>query len=163
MLPENQDDFMDELVEEPELEVETADLTEFAEMDEVEEVSQKPRKEKPRVQKRSGSRKRRVRQQRSPLDEVLARFAGCDRCSYFLASYVSVQGQEVLETAVAESDDEWLQLAWIPTMPTLVEKSFGITIDQGDFYVEGSCPLCQRVFVYTTETEEERADFQISL
>lgn len=91
------------------------------------------------------------------------RFAGCGRCAYFLLSYQSTVGQEVLETAVAESDDEWLQLNWIATLPTLVEKSYGTSLDQGDFYVEGSCPNCQRVFVYTTETDEELADFQISL
>ncbi len=81
----------------------------------------------------------------------------------FLLSYQSTTGREVLETAVDESDDEWLQLNWVDTLPMLVEKSYGITLDRGDFYVEGSCPVCQRVFVFTTETDEELADFQISL
>lgn len=91
------------------------------------------------------------------------RFAGCGRCVYFLLGYQSMAGREVLETAVADSDDEWLQLNWLPLMPSLVEKSYGLSIDQGDFYIEGCCPGCQRMFVYTTETDEELADFQISL
>ena len=157
MLTENQDDAIDEVAVEPMADADMSD-TEKSGAEE-----QQPREPKRRAQKRRGSRKRQARQQRSPVDEVLARFAGCERCSYFLGSYMSTQGREALETAVAESDDEWLQLTWIQTMPTLVEKSFGLTIDQGDFYVEGSCPVCQRVFVYTTETDEEMADFQISL
>lgn len=122
-----------------------------------------PLSQKERVEKRQGKRKRTPPGQRSPLDEVLARFAACGRCVYFLLSYQSLAGREVLETAVAAADDQWLQLPWVKTIPTLVEKSFGLTIDWGDFYVEAVCPLCQRAFVYTAETEEQMPDFQIEL
>ncbi len=128
--------------------------------------TRKPRSQKRRASKRQGGRKRQrptKPPERTPVEELLMRFAGCSRCVYFLLSYQSTTGREVLETAVAESDDEWLQLNWVDTLPMLVEKSYGITLDRGDFYVEGSCPVCQRVFVFTTETDEELADFQISL
>ncbi len=128
--------------------------------------AKRPRSQKRRARKRKGSRKRQKPTkppERSPVEEVLMHFAGCKRCVYFLLSYQSEMGREALETAVAESDDEWLQLNWMESLPKLVEKSFGIPLDRGDFYVEGSCPVCQRVFVYTTETDEELADFQISL
>lgn len=128
-----------------------------------EQEPRRPRSEKQRVQKRSGARKRPSPVQRSPLDEVLARFAACGRCVYFLLSYQSLAGREVLETAVSAAEDEWLQLPWVETIPTLVEKSYGVSLDKGDFYVEAVCPLCQRAFAYTAETEEQMPDFQIAL
>lgn len=136
------------------------------EENEQENQAKKPHSEKRRARRRQGGRTRQRStkpRERTPVEELLMRFAGCSRCVYFLLSYQSTTGREVLETAVSESDDEWLQLNWVDTLPMLVEKSYGITLDRGDFYVEGSCPICQRVFVYTTETDEELADFQISL
>ncbi len=124
------------------------------------EASRAPRIEKPRRPKRQGARKR-PRNQPWQVESVLKRFSACGRCIYFLLSYQSMAGAEVLATAVANSNDEWLQLPWIDQMPTLVEKSYGLSIDLGDDYVEAICPLCQRPFVYNAATEEFAADFQM--
>lgn len=124
------------------------------------EAPRAPRIEKPRRPKRQGTRKR-PRNQPWQVETVLTRFSACGRCVYFLLSYQSMAGAEVLATAVARSDDEWLQLPWIDQMPTLVEKSYGLSIDLGDDYVEAICPLCQRPFAYSAATEEFAADFQM--
>ncbi len=140
----------------------TKNQAELAEEQELElaEAPQVPRVEKPRPPKRQGTRKR-PRNRPWDVETVLARFSACGRCVYFLLSYQSMAGAEVLATAVANSDDEWLQLPWIDQMPTLVEKSYGLSIDLGDDYVEAICPLCQRLFVFSAQTAEFAADFQI--
>lgn len=127
---------------------------------ELEEAPRVPRVEKPRPPKRQGTRKR-PRNQPWNAETVLARFSACGRCAYFLLSYQSIAGQDVLATAVANSDDEWLQLPWVDQMPTLVEKSYGLSIDLGDYYAEVICPLCQRPFAFTAETAEFAADLQM--
>ncbi len=102
-------------------------------------------------------------QKRMTVDDVLARFAACDRCSYFLAGYYSAVGREQWQTAVAHMDAGWLTLAWSPHMRLLVEKSYGVSVDVEHYYYESCCPNCQRAFTFWAADEDAQPDFQISV
>lgn len=142
----------------------------FEETDEADEADEPPappaavgetKKKRERHPPRSDHRRHRQRQWRTA--EVVARFAACDRCSYFLSGYRSILEPEALQTAVSEAQADWLPLACTPPVRQLLAKSYGVRVDLDDYYVEGACPSCRRAFVYWAETEEMQADLQISL
>ncbi|MCA9962057.1 MAG: hypothetical protein KC443_23640 [Anaerolineales bacterium] len=97
------------------------------------------------------------------VDAVLARFAACDRCSYFLTGYYSKLGLDNLQTAVSQIDAGWLTLTWSPVTRTLVETAYGTSVDRGHYYYEGCCPNCHRAFTFWAKDEAAQPDFQISM
>lgn len=119
---------------------------------------------------------RRQRQRRTPtrgagrqlkthltVDDVIARFAACDRCSYFLTGYYSAVGLDSLKTTVSQMSTEWVTLVWSSTTRTLVEKSYGVSVDLEYYYYEGCCPNCRRAFVFWAEDDSAQPSFQISV
>lgn len=115
----------------------------------------------------SGRRPRRRRSHRkgkqpSTLEQIVQNFACCGRCSFFLGAYRFVLHPEQFAAAVAATDGEWLLLAWDGRMRDLVNKSYGCRIDVDAVYLDGTCPECQREFLYAAATEaDETAEFRI--
>jgi hypothetical protein len=85
---------------------------------------------------------------RVSLDELVACFAPCGRCGYFLAGYRAALGLANLQTAVSQTKSGWIVLAWNDVVRELVLKSYASDIEENDFHFEGSCPECHRHFIY---------------
>lgn len=108
--------------------------------------------------RRGGSR------ERSELEEVMADFVPCGRCSFFLAGYRAIHGLEVLESAAGESDGDWLALPWNDETRRLLQDSYGRRLDIEHFFLDGHCPECHRRFVYEAgEKEGEPSSFRVEL
>ena len=98
------------------------------------------------------------------LRQVIAWFAACGRCSYFLAGYRLIADEEALETAVANQSKKWLALPWSHAMAELIHKTYGSRIDISCYHFEGQCPECHRRFTYQSAEEEGGpAAFRIEL
>jgi hypothetical protein len=110
------------------------------------------------------SRKRnRIDRQRA-ADEMVAWFAACARCSFFLAGYRIAFGLDELQTAAFDSKSGWLSLSWNNAMCKLVRKSYGNRMDLDCFHFEGCCPECHRQFTYRAdENGDLSAGFRIEL
>jgi hypothetical protein len=80
--------------------------------------------------------------------DIVKRFAVCGRCSFFVAGYKLLVGNEAWETAVNQTDGRWLRLIGSNDVAQLVGRSFGSRLDIDCFHYEGRCPECQRVFQY---------------
>ncbi len=95
--------------------------------------------------------KRSVSPSRGPrlsVDDVVAHFAPCGRCGYFLAGYRAANGLEDLETAVSHAKSGWIVLSWNLAVRELVLKSYGCRIEEDDLHYEGCCRECRRHFIF---------------
>ncbi len=107
-------------------------------------------------------KKKRLPKDFAYYDQVVAHFAACGRCSYFLAGYRVIHGVENLETAVDKSKAGWLSLSWNHAMLDLLSKSFAVEIYADFLHYDGCCPECGRHFVYQAgDTPEEAAVFRV--
>ena len=108
--------------------------------------------------RRTGGKKK------ATLDQAVARFAACGRCSFFLTGYRAEQGLQALQMAVEEVQSGWLALHWDQSMRNLVHKSYGIRVDVAYDYYESCCTECRRRFIFQAADEEESlASFLIEL
>ncbi len=107
-------------------------------------------------------KKKRLPKDFAYYDQVVAHFAACGRCSYFLAGYRVIHGGENLETAVDNSKAGWLSLSWNHAMLELISKSFGIEIYADFLQYDGCCPDCGRHFIYQAgDTPKDAAVFRV--
>jgi hypothetical protein len=95
-------------------------------------------------------------------DDVLLRFTSCGRCGLFLTTYRLNHNLEFLE-AIEEIEADWLIFPWYPAMRELVTKSFGSPVDIGLYYLEGTCPECQRPFSFVEMEPDQQAWFLIKI
>jgi hypothetical protein len=105
-----------------------------------------------------------VNQSRSPnakkalaMSDVLTRFTSCGRCSLFLAAYRIINDDQVLKTAISNSDGEWLPLPWDQVLRKLIVKSYGCRLDVDVYFFESSCPECLGKFRYLDPESDEPA------
>ena len=116
------------------------------------------------------SRKRNKKQRKSKAEpvradlnqDIKARFAACQRCCYFLGSYISAHGEGELETAALNGDSDWLTLTWDQQTRNLVHKAFGVRLDVDFYHYEGCCVACCRQFVYEV-SEADGVAFRVQL
>lgn len=112
----------------------------------------------------NGDANRSLRKRKHAVAEVIAWFAACARCSFFLAGYRFACGIEELESAVSGSKAGWLALNWSQSMCQLVRKSYGSAVDMDCFHLDGSCPECHRQFVYHAgENGDQAGRFRIEV
>lgn len=105
---------------------------------------------------------KRVRRGDAPtLSKIIADFAACGRCSYFLAGYRVVCGVEDLETAIDRCKSGWLVLTWNHAVRELVYKSYDCRVDIDFSHYEGCCPECRRHFICETGEGEQPGTFRI--
>jgi hypothetical protein len=107
-----------------------------------------------RRQRKSKAGPARLPSQTSVTD-IVKRFAVCGRCSFFVAGYKLLVGEEVWETAVSQTDGRWLRLTWNANVRQLISRSFGSRLDIGCYYYEGCCPECRRLFQYRAADGKE--------
>jgi hypothetical protein len=88
----------------------------------------------------------------SAHQEIRRAFVACPRCSFFLVGYDLIHDD--LEASMADTDGKWLDLTWSMSTRKLVQKSYGIMINQVDSHYEGVCRECLRVFVFSTSDDE---------
>jgi hypothetical protein len=86
---------------------------------------------------------------------IVKRFAVCGRCSFFVAGYKLLAGEEGLETAVNNTDGHWLRLAWQSKMGELVSRSFNVRLDIDYYHYESCCPECKRPFQFRAADGKE--------
>lgn len=110
--------------------------------------------DKPATPKRKRAAKPVRRKKRPTVDQVIARFAACARCSFFLTGYRAQQEAEALAAAVANAKTGWLALNWGPQMRELVHKSYGVRMDIAYAHYEASCRECRRRFVFHAADED---------
>lgn len=88
------------------------------------------------------------RRERETLDRQYRRFAACGRCGYFVADCRNYLGEAALVDAMLDGEDGWLRLEGDETFRRLLMYAYGIQIDVGYEFFDGSCPECRRRFVY---------------
>ena len=96
-------------------------------------------------------------------DKMVAHFAACGRCSYFLAGYRVLHGVENLETAVEQSPTGKLDLSWNFDMRNLLTKSYGITFYIDHLHIEAVCPECGRQYGYSAGDDDKEDSFYIEM
>ncbi len=88
------------------------------------------------------------RRERDTLDRQYRRFAACGRCGYFVADCRNYLGEAALVDAMLDGEDGWLRLEGDETFRRLLMYAYGIQIDVGYEFFDGTCPECRRRFVY---------------
>jgi hypothetical protein len=84
--------------------------------------------------------------------EIRLAFVACPRCSFFLAGYGLIHDD--LEASMENTAGKWLDLTWSISTRKLLQKSYGVMINQIDSHYEGVCGDCRRVFVFSTSDSE---------
>jgi hypothetical protein len=120
-----------------------------------------------RVKRSKNSKKKEQKSKAKPEradsnQEIKARFAACQRCCYFLGSYISLHGEAALETAALNSSSDWLTFTWDQQTRNLVHKAFGVRLDVDFYHFESCCVACCRQFVYESDAEN-KAVFRVRL
>ena len=78
---------------------------------------------------------------------LLRHFLGCRICCYFLSGVQVLYGREVVERMVHEFDGKWLEVPLTNETRSLMLKTYGLSLDHGDHYVDYSCEVCCRRFM----------------
>lgn len=91
------------------------------------------------------------------MSHVLTRFTSCGRCSMFLAAYRTVNDNETLETAISNSDGDWLPLPWNQDLRRLIIKTYGCRLDADVYFFESTCPECLGKFRYSESEDQKTA------
>ena len=73
----------------------------------------------------------------------------------FLAAYRIENGEQALESAIANSFAGSLALPWDPSLRRLLIKSFGCRLDSDLYFFEGTCPECLGKFRYEEVEQDE--------
>lgn len=102
--------------------------------------------------------RRRKKRHKTDLQEVVANFVPCGRCSFFLSGYRTLHGQERLAELASESEGRWLELDWDYQTRELVQKSYGNRLDVAHYYLDSRCPECQRRFMFQEAEQEGEPD-----
>jgi len=107
--------------------------------------------------------KRQKPKQKSTVTAVDVRrwLGSCGRCGPFLASYERLESEIDLETAVSNTNGNWLTLDWNPNIRELVYKSYGNRVDIGFYHMDSLCSACGRRFVF--HEGEEKRTFRVRL
>ncbi|MEM7335055.1 MAG: hypothetical protein AAF490_23460 [Chloroflexota bacterium] len=98
-----------------------------------------------------------------PFNKMIANFAGCGRCSYFLAGYRVLQGELVLEKAANKMKSNQLQLPWVEEMRKLLVNAFGIHFEVDYLRFNGRCPECGRPFTYKDNSNSNQSNHTFSI
>jgi hypothetical protein len=93
-----------------------------------------------------------VEENRPAKNEIRKAFVACPRCSYFLVGYGLIHDD--LEASMENSGGKWLDLTWSISTRRLVQKSYGVMINQIDSHFEGVCDDCRRPYVFSTSDSE---------
>jgi hypothetical protein len=98
-------------------------------------------------------------------EQVVAWFAACARCSFFLSAYRLEQDNDAFVAATNNSKAGWLSLEWNQALCKLVRKSYGSLLDIDCYHYVGSCPECHRQFVYHVSEDQDNPSsrFRIEL
>ncbi len=132
------------------------------------DTNKPPQQGRSRDRERQGVRRTQQRRGRHTAaaeltNEVVARFAACGRCSFFLTEYRLSYRPEAFAAAVAHIEQDWLTLEWDSRLRQMVSDAYGSRFDIETFHFEGCCPECRRAFVYRGETEDEPAVLRIAV
>ncbi len=96
------------------------------------------------------------RAERENYDRLRQRYAACGRCGYFLADLELLFGREAIQAAALDARDGWLRLEGDEALRPLLIHAYGVGLDRGYDYLDGSCPECRRRFVYRVEDSRTR-------
>lgn len=80
-------------------------------------------------------------------DGLLRHFLACRVCCYFLSGVQVLYGREVVDRMVREFDGTWMYVPLTREIRSLMQKTYGVQVDKGDFFVEHACEVCCRRFV----------------
>ena len=80
-------------------------------------------------------------------DGLLRHFLACRVCCYFLSGVQVLYGREVVDRMVREFDGTWMYVPLTREVRSLMQKTYGVRVDEGDFFVEHACEVCCRRFV----------------
>lgn len=84
------------------------------------------------------------------FDVAARRFQVCGRCSTLLAECRAKLSPEVLQTALAlsEQEKEWVVFPWGPDVYSFMAKAYATPDDHEYYYFDSRCPECGRRIVY---------------
>jgi hypothetical protein len=104
----------------------------------------------------------RVKQTPPANQKIKQAFVACPRCSFFLAGYGLIHDD--LGASMENTAGKWLDLTWSISTRRLVQKSYGVMINQIDSHYEGICGDCRRAFVFnTSDSEPPEVTFSIKI
>lgn len=90
---------------------------------------------------------------RETVDRQRRYFAACGRCGYFVADCCLLLGEEVVQDAILDADDGWVRLEGNEAFGRLLQNAYGVHLDAGYSYLDGSCPECRRRYVYMEQDD----------
>lgn len=67
-------------------------------------------------------------------------------------------GKDAFIAQVGSAEDDWVELPWRPDLVDLIEKSYGIRLDDGLFFLEHACRECGRVLTYERTADEDAGE-----
>ena len=109
-------------------------------------------------------KKDRKKRSSKEMAQIVAWFAACGRCSFFLTGYRLIYDEDVLATAVSERSKKWLTVPWSHDAARLVHKTYGSRVDINCYHYEGQCKECHRRFTYqANENKDAPGTFRIEL
>jgi hypothetical protein len=130
----------------------------------VEEVQEKDEAVKPVSREKQREKQRRKNQSTREMDQIVAWFAACGRCSFFLTGYRLIFDEDVMATAVSGRGKKWLKVPWSHDAARLVHKTYGSRVDINCYHYEGQCKECRRRFTYQADKKGDAAGtFRIEL
>jgi hypothetical protein len=93
------------------------------------------------------------RAERETYERARRRFAACGRCGYFLGDLQLYLGEDTLQSEILAARDGWLRVEGDETFRRLLSNAYGVQLDVGYDYFDGSCPECRRRFVFAEQEE----------
>ncbi|MFK7800755.1 MAG: hypothetical protein AB8G95_03900 [Anaerolineae bacterium] len=88
-------------------------------------------------------------------DGLLRHFLACRVCCYFLSGVQVLYGRDVVDRMVSEFDGTWMYVPLTRETRTLLHKTYGVRVDEGDFFIEHACEVCCRRFVIDMPEPED--------
>jgi hypothetical protein len=133
---------------------EVADVAQPVEVASVEPPQPEPIERQDQVERQETPEPRRLsRAERETYERARRRFAACGRCGYFLGDLQLYLGEETLQLEILAARDGWLRLEGDETFRRLLSNAYGVQLDVGYDYFDGSCPECRRRFVFAEQEE----------
>lgn len=95
--------------------------------------------------------KREPREFKLTSEGLQRHFLACQNCCYFLTGIQVIYGRDVNQRFLANFDGKWFQAPLSSEVKQLLEKTFGLGIDNGLLSIDHACSICCRRYVIELE------------
>ena len=96
-------------------------------------------------------------------ESILRSFSTCPLCGHFLASLLSLLGDESLDNAIQQGAGIWLRFPWQPPIADMLSAYFDWRFELGAGQQSGRCPSCLRRMVCLSDAAAKEENDQITV